>query len=69
MFNKFCLVLFSVYWPANVAIAADNTNCPWLINYSQQIQQQRVPNNIPGYVFAYIEKGQPAKVTCVPAKK
>jgi beta-lactamase class C len=58
-----------LYWcylcllSANVAIAADNTELPpWLDNYSQQIQQQASAKNIPGYVFAYIEKGQPAKV-------
>lgn len=45
------------------AVGQEDTQIPtWLDAQSQQVQQLASAKNIPGYIFAYIEKGKPAKV-------
>jgi beta-lactamase class C len=34
----------------------------WLQEFSQEVQKKAQEKNIPGYAFAYIEKGKPAKI-------
>ncbi len=40
------------------SIAADK----WLTKFSQDIQRKAQTKNLPGYTFAYIEKGKPASL-------
>ena len=61
MFKKimYLLCLFA----AKSALASNNnSDLPWLQNFAESTQQQAFNKNLPGYVFAYIEKGKPAKV-------
>ena len=45
------------------ALAANGESTqPWLQEFAENTQQQAVNKNLPGYVFAYIEKGKVAKV-------
>jgi beta-lactamase class C len=63
MLNK--LLYFCWLWSLSLssAMAENDSGAPsWLNAYAQQIQQQANTKNLPGYVFAYIEKGQPAQV-------
>ncbi|MGO4891169.1 serine hydrolase domain-containing protein [Flavobacterium sp. W21_SRS_FM6] len=63
MFIRLLYLSVLVVISTSVVRAADNIELPaWLEAHSQQIQQQAIDKNIPGYVFAYIEKGQVAKV-------
>lgn len=50
------ILCFSVY--SEHSIAADK----WLTEFSQDIQRKAQKKNLPGYTFAYIEKGKPATV-------
>ncbi|MBL4630099.1 MAG: serine hydrolase, partial [Paraglaciecola sp.] len=50
------ILFFSVY--SEHSIAADK----WLTEFSQDIQRKAQKKNLPGYTFAYIEKGKPATV-------
>ena len=44
------------------AVAAKQDSEVWLQNFAEATQQQAVNKNLPGYVFAYIEKNKPAQV-------
>ena len=50
------LLLLSIY--SECSIAADK----WLTKFAEDIQQKAQTKNLPGYTFAYIEKGKPASV-------
>jgi beta-lactamase class C len=50
------LLLLSIY--SECSIAADK----WLTTFAEDIQQKAQTKNLPGYTFAYIEKGKPASV-------
>ena len=58
MFKSFIgfLLLFCVF--NQQSIAADR----WLTKFAQDIQLKAQKKNLPGYTFAYIEKGKPASV-------
>ena len=58
MFKLFLgfLLLLSIY--SECSIAADK----WLTKFAEDIQQKAQTKNLPGYTFAYIEKGKPASV-------
>jgi beta-lactamase class C len=58
MFKFFLGGLLLLSFFSQKIIAADK----WLTKFAQDIQQKAQKKNLPGYTFAYIEKGKPASV-------
>ena len=61
MFKKLVYLLCVILGTPALADSDDGVS-PWLQHYAEDTQQQAFDKNLPGYVFAYIEKGKPAKV-------
>jgi beta-lactamase class C len=49
-------------WFMLLALSYDVRAQSWLEEYAEYVQQKAVKQNIPGYMFAFVEKGKPAKV-------
>jgi len=58
MFKVFTGLLLLVGLFSQQSIAADK----WLTKFAEDIQLKAQKKNLPGYTFAYIEKGKPASV-------
>ncbi len=59
---KNVLYLLCLFAGKSSLAASDDSNISWLQRYAEDTQQQALNKNLPGYVFAYIEKNKPAKV-------
>jgi beta-lactamase class C len=58
MYKSFIVVLLLLSFYSEQSIAADK----WLTKFAEDIQLKAQKKNLPGYTFAYIEKGKPASV-------